>query len=127
MLSVNDMDRYGKEYAAAFRKHYAPTPTLDTEAFVQGSLEDISDRINATEAELTGVAICLRYHIIREWPDAFTRSMEHHTPEHVQCEVCGGLLAAASDAPYGVTHIASDGETLTMCGSCHERTKTKEA
>jgi len=116
-MTAKDYTFMGRNMARMFYEKYVPTPTLDPEPWIAEQLDALP---GLEPHERRALEVCCRYWMLMtENNTVFSRSLE-------RCEVCGSVLAASSDAPYGVTHIAADGETLTMCGTCHDRTKTKE-
>lgn len=122
-----EMNRMAQHYVSECSMHVNRIGWLDAEHFVI----ECSDRYKAavgkrgaTLNELRAFEVLIRYHMLKARVDVFDLPGCKHPYTH--CEVCGGLLITNTDAPYGVTHVASDGETITMCGSCHERTKMKE-
>lgn len=122
MLTAQDYSRIGRNVATSFSEKYVPSPTLDPEPFIAAQMDTVTE---LAPNERRALETCIRYWMLMDNVSVFDRKTVRVHP-YTNCEVCGGLLLADTDAPYGVTHVASDGETLTMCGSCHERTKTEE-
>lgn len=122
MITAQDYSTIGRNVARTFFEKYVPTPTLDPEPWIAEQLDVLP---GLAPNERRALEVCVRYWMLMDNIAVFDRRTVREHP-YTHCEVCGGLLATSTDAPHGVTHIASDGETLTMCGTCHDRTKTKE-